>query len=93
MKHLQHLHFSISHSPRVPVFREYLLGLGVNSVSKASINGNLTRGPGASVMIVIGGPREGFGGRKSDGRCFGNLWGYPNSWMVYSGKSMEIPFQ
>lgn len=43
---------------RVPVFREYLLGLGVNSVSKASINGNLTRGPGASVMIVIGGARE-----------------------------------
>ena len=44
---------------RVPVFREYLLGLGVNSVSKASINGNLTRGPGASVMIVIGGARTG----------------------------------
>ena len=48
---------SIIFSFRVPVFREYLLGLGVNSVSKASIHGNLTRGPGASVMIVIGGER------------------------------------
>eukprot|EP00438_Fugacium_kawagutii_P027513 Skav202187 [mRNA] locus=scaffold1204:248153:258518:+ [translate_table: standard] len=42
----------------IPVFREYLLGLGVNSVSKESITGNFRRGPGASVMIVIGGARE-----------------------------------
>ena len=34
---------------RIPIFREYLLGLGVNSVSKESIGGNFRRGPGASV--------------------------------------------
>lgn len=43
---------------RIPVFREYLLGMGVNDVSRKSIEGNLARGPGASVMIVIGGARE-----------------------------------
>ncbi|CAJ1441162.1 unnamed protein product [Effrenium voratum] len=43
---------------RIPVFREYLLGLGVGCVSRASIVGNLARQPGASVMIVIGGARE-----------------------------------
>mmetsp|Transcript_43174 Transcript_43174/g.100688 ORF Transcript_43174/g.100688 Transcript_43174/m.100688 type:complete len:434 (-) Transcript_43174:13-1314(-) len=43
---------------RIPFFREYLLGLGVNDVSRASIEGNLKRSPGASVMIVIGGARE-----------------------------------
>ncbi|CAE7583083.1 DGAT2B [Symbiodinium natans] len=43
---------------RIPVFREYLLGIGVNDVSRKSIEGNLARGPGASVMIVIGGARE-----------------------------------
>ncbi|CAK9092676.1 unnamed protein product [Durusdinium trenchii] len=43
---------------RIPVFREYLLGLGVNSVSKDSIDQNLKRCPGSSVMIVIGGARE-----------------------------------
>ena len=37
---------------RIPIFREYLLGLGVNSVSKESIGGNFRRGPGASVTLA-----------------------------------------
>ena len=37
---------------RIPVFREYLLGLGVGCVSRASIVGNLARQPGASVMTL-----------------------------------------
>jgi len=49
---------TLSQNFRIPIFREYLLGLGVNSVSKESIGGNFRRGPGASVMIVIGGARE-----------------------------------
>ena len=81
---------------RVPVFREYLLGLGVNSVSKASINGNLTRGPGASVMIVIGGPgRWGRWGRWVGGwrshqkgggrlRSLGKNPGFFGIWKIFS---------
>ena len=40
---------------RIPIFREYLLGLGVNSVSKESIGGNFRRGPGASATRRFGG--------------------------------------
>lgn len=43
---------------RVPLLREYLLGLGVNDVSSTSCRRNLGRGPGASIMIVVGGARE-----------------------------------
>ncbi|CAK9092221.1 Diacylglycerol O-acyltransferase 2B (Diglyceride acyltransferase 2B) (MrDGAT2B) [Durusdinium trenchii] len=57
---------------RIPVFREYLLGLGVNSVSKDSIDQNLKRCPGSSVMIVIGGAQPGTVdvGRGTDVRWF-----------------------
>eukprot|EP00928_Gymnodinium_smaydae_P016489 TRINITY_DN16193_c0_g3_i1.p1 TRINITY_DN16193_c0_g3~~TRINITY_DN16193_c0_g3_i1.p1 ORF type:complete len:445 (+),score=67.72 TRINITY_DN16193_c0_g3_i1:96-1337(+) len=43
---------------RIPFLREYLLGLGVNDASRESIEGNLQRGPGAAVMLVVGGARE-----------------------------------
>jgi len=43
---------------RVPFFREYLLGMGINDASRESCCRNLTRGPGASVMLVVGGARE-----------------------------------
>ena len=42
----------------IPFFREYLLALGINDVSRRSCDRNLTRGPGASIMIVVGGARE-----------------------------------
>lgn len=43
---------------RIPFFREYLLGLGVNDASRESCQQNLKRGPGASIMLVVGGARE-----------------------------------
>lgn len=43
---------------KIPLFREYLLGLGVNDVSRKSCERNLSRGPGSSIMIVVGGARE-----------------------------------
>lgn len=43
---------------RVPFFREYLLGLGINDASRKSCQQNLKRGPGASIMLVVGGARE-----------------------------------
>ncbi|EPX71782.1 diacylglycerol O-acyltransferase Dga1 [Schizosaccharomyces octosporus yFS286] len=42
----------------VPVYRDYLLALNVNSVSKKSCVNILSRGPGESVVIVIGGAQE-----------------------------------
>eukprot|EP00929_Paragymnodinium_shiwhaense_P000721 TRINITY_DN100954_c0_g1_i1.p1 TRINITY_DN100954_c0_g1~~TRINITY_DN100954_c0_g1_i1.p1 ORF type:complete len:447 (+),score=71.42 TRINITY_DN100954_c0_g1_i1:88-1428(+) len=43
---------------RIPFFREYLLGMGINDASRESVNRNLSRNPGSSVMIVVGGARE-----------------------------------
>lgn len=43
---------------KIPFFREYLLGMGVNGASRESCEGNLKRGPGAAVMLVVGGARE-----------------------------------
>jgi len=43
---------------KIPIFREYLLGLGVNDASRESCQRNLKRGPGASIMLVVGGARE-----------------------------------
>ncbi|EPY50047.1 diacylglycerol O-acyltransferase Dga1 [Schizosaccharomyces cryophilus OY26] len=42
----------------VPVYRDYLLALNVKSVSKKSCVNILTRNPGDSVVIVIGGAQE-----------------------------------
>ncbi|CAK0907828.1 unnamed protein product [Prorocentrum cordatum] len=54
---------------RIPFFREYLLGMGINDVSRESCERNLSRGPGSSIMIVVGGARESIetaqGGRDS----------------------------
>eukprot|EP00735_Rhodelphis_limneticus_P015516 TRINITY_DN97_c0_g1::TRINITY_DN97_c0_g1_i1::g.14746::m.14746 TRINITY_DN97_c0_g1::TRINITY_DN97_c0_g1_i1::g.14746 ORF type:complete len:340 (+),score=20.90,sp/Q70VZ7/MOGT1_BOVIN/47.90/4e-100,DAGAT/PF03982.8/2.1e-106 TRINITY_DN97_c0_g1_i1:110-1129(+) len=41
-----------------PFFREYLLALGLRSVEKDSCMYNLSRGPGASILIVVGGAQE-----------------------------------
>lgn len=41
-----------------PFTREVLMALGVNSVTKQSVERNLTRKPGASVAIVVGGAAE-----------------------------------
>jgi hypothetical protein len=43
---------------KFPFTREVLMALGINSVTKASVMTNLTRAPGASVAIVIGGAAE-----------------------------------
>jgi 2-acylglycerol O-acyltransferase 2 len=43
---------------KFPFTREVLMGLGINSVTKSSVETNLTRAPGASVAIVIGGASE-----------------------------------
>ena len=40
-----------------PFTREVLMALGINSVTKESVVTNLTRKPGASVAIVVGGAR------------------------------------
>ena len=41
-----------------PFTREVLMALGINSVTRASVHRNLTRAPGASVAIVVGGAAE-----------------------------------
>eukprot|EP01135_Chromosphaera_perkinsii_P000563 Nk52_evm25s123 gene=Nk52_evmTU25s123 len=41
-----------------PLAREFILGMGFISVSKRSILNKLKRGPGHSVMIVVGGAAE-----------------------------------
>ena len=41
-----------------PFTREVLMALGINSVTRASVQRNLTRAPGASVAIVVGGAAE-----------------------------------
>jgi 2-acylglycerol O-acyltransferase 2 len=43
---------------KVPFFREFLLGLGINDASGDSCRRNLTRGRGSSIMLVVGGARE-----------------------------------
>ena len=42
----------------LPFTREILLAMGINSVKKESVETNLTRRPGASVAIVVGGAAE-----------------------------------
>ncbi|KAL2312191.1 Diacylglycerol O-acyltransferase [Schizosaccharomyces pombe] len=42
----------------VPVYRDYLMALNINSVSKKSCVSILSRKPGDSVLIVIGGAQE-----------------------------------
>ena len=43
---------------KVPFYREYLLAVGLCDASRESISYNLNRGPGAAVMIVVGGAQE-----------------------------------
>ena len=43
---------------KVPVFRENCIGLGMGDASKQSIMTALTRGPGASASLVVGGAKE-----------------------------------
>jgi len=43
---------------KTPFYREYLLSLGVSDVSKNSCDYILQKGPGNSIMIVIGGAAE-----------------------------------
>jgi len=49
---------TLSMNFRVPFFREYLLGMGINDASRESCVQNLSRGAGSSVMLVVGGARE-----------------------------------
>ena len=49
---------TLSMNFKFPFTREVLMGLGINSVTKSSVETNLTRAPGASVAIVIGGASE-----------------------------------
>jgi 2-acylglycerol O-acyltransferase 2 len=41
-----------------PIYREFALAFGLCDVSRESCNYNLQRGPGASILIVIGGAQE-----------------------------------
>mmetsp|Transcript_9778 Transcript_9778/g.23229 ORF Transcript_9778/g.23229 Transcript_9778/m.23229 type:complete len:454 (+) Transcript_9778:1-1362(+) len=50
----------------VPFLREYFLALGVNDVSRESCITNLRRGPGASIMIVVGGAAEALEARPNE---------------------------
>lgn len=43
---------------KVPFFREFLIWLGINDASRESIATNLSRGNGASVVVVVGGAAE-----------------------------------
>ncbi|KAI8912685.1 diacylglycerol acyltransferase [Gorgonomyces haynaldii] len=43
---------------RIPLYREFLLSLGLVSVARESVNHILRLGPGNAVMIVVGGARE-----------------------------------
>lgn len=42
----------------MPIYREYLLALGIGSVSKQSCERILAKGPGHAITIVIGGAQE-----------------------------------
>ena len=43
---------------RVPFYREYLLAVGLCDASRESVRYNLNRGPGSSVLLVVGGAQE-----------------------------------
>jgi len=43
---------------RIPLLREYLMRLGIQSASRRSCELNLSRGGGSAIMLVIGGARE-----------------------------------
>lgn len=43
---------------RLPLYREFLLSLGLISVSKKSCMNTLARGPGNAILIVVGGASE-----------------------------------
>ncbi|KAJ2559145.1 2-acylglycerol O-acyltransferase 2 [Coemansia sp. RSA 1933] len=49
---------ALHHVMKVPLFREYLLSIGVISSSRNSIRQCLARGDGHSVGIIIGGAKE-----------------------------------
>ena len=51
---------------KFPFTREVLMALGINSVTKMSVLRNLTRAPGASVAIVIGGAAEALDARPGE---------------------------
>lgn len=42
----------------MPLYRDYLMALGIGSVSKRSCENILARGPGHAITIVIGGAQE-----------------------------------
>jgi 2-acylglycerol O-acyltransferase 2 len=43
---------------RIPLYRDYLLALGICSVSKRSCDNILKQGPGSAITIVVGGAAE-----------------------------------
>lgn len=49
---------TLSSNFQIPVYREYLLSMGLGSVSKRSCERLLRNGPGSAITIVIGGAQE-----------------------------------
>ena len=49
---------TLSTNFHMPIFREFLMALGVCSVSRKSCDNILNKGPGHSLMIVVGGAAE-----------------------------------
>eukprot|EP01099_Mayorella_cantabrigiensis_P005135 TRINITY_DN4011_c0_g1_i1.p1 TRINITY_DN4011_c0_g1~~TRINITY_DN4011_c0_g1_i1.p1 ORF type:complete len:330 (+),score=74.96 TRINITY_DN4011_c0_g1_i1:81-1070(+) len=49
---------TLSGNFKIPIFREYLLWMGLCDVSRNSCDYILQRGPGKSIMIVVGGAAE-----------------------------------
>ncbi|WFD43853.1 2-acylglycerol O-acyltransferase [Malassezia psittaci] len=43
---------------KIPLYRDYLLGLGFSSVSRNSCENILRKGPGSAIVIVVGGAQE-----------------------------------
>jgi len=50
--------FTLSGNFRIPLYREYLMGLGLGDVSRESCDYHLNAKPGSSIGIVVGGAAE-----------------------------------
>ena len=49
---------TLSSNFKIPLYRDYLLGLGFSSVSRNSCENILRKGPGSAIVIVVGGAQE-----------------------------------
>lgn len=49
---------TLSSNFHIPIYRDYLMAMGLSSVSKKSCESLLAHGPGSAITIVIGGAQE-----------------------------------